>query len=185
MARAANATSSLFGEIAVKVLFTAGTQFAFPRMARVVDAVAGERPDWELVYQAGPRAQGDASPQIAGPLVQPFFAASEFQALFEAADLVVTHAGMGNIMVCLEQGKPFLMMPRLSSTGEHRNDHQLDTAEAVSRMYGTAYYLEVEKLVKAVLEHEPESHPPSDFLERIRFERQQFGQQLNKLIQQL
>ncbi|SEM13920.1 glycosyltransferase [Halomonas daqiaonensis] len=169
----------------MKVLFTAGTQFAFPRMARAVDAVAGERPDWELVYQAGPRAQGDALPRNAGPLVQPFFPAAEFQALFEAADLVVTHAGMGNIMACLEQGKPFLMMPRLATRGEHRNDHQRDTAEAVARMYGIAYCLEVEPLVKAVLAHDPASHPPYDVMERIRHERQHFGQQLNRLIQQL
>lgn len=169
----------------MKVLFTAGTQFAFPRMARAVDAVAGERPYWELVYQAGPRAQDDALPRNAGPLVQAFFSAAEFQAQFEAAELVVTHAGMGNIMVCLEQGKPFLMLPRLARLGEHRNDHQVDTAEAISRIYGVPFFQEVEPLVEAVLDEQAALVTPAKAVQRIHEERQAFGKQLNALIQKL
>jgi UDP-N-acetylglucosamine transferase subunit ALG13 len=46
-----------------------------------------------------------------------------------AADAIVAHAGMGTIISALEFGKPLLVMPRLASLGEHRNDHQLATAE--------------------------------------------------------
>ena len=41
----------------MNVLFTAGTQFAFPRLQQAVEKVAVARPDWQLVFQAGPGAR--------------------------------------------------------------------------------------------------------------------------------
>jgi mannose-1-phosphate guanylyltransferase len=36
---------------------------------------------------------------------------------------------MGSILTALQSGKPILVMPRSASLGEHRNDHQLQTAK--------------------------------------------------------
>ncbi len=47
----------------------------------------------------------------------------------EEAELLVAHAGMGSIITALERGKPILVMPRRADLGEHRNDHQMATAE--------------------------------------------------------
>ena len=45
------------------------------------------------------------------------------------AQVVVSHAGMGTIISALENGKYLVLVPRLAAWGEHRNDHQLGTAE--------------------------------------------------------
>lgn len=55
--------------------------------------------------------------------------AAEYSALFNQADVVVAHAGMGTIISALESGKPLVIMPRLESLGEHRNNHQVGTAK--------------------------------------------------------
>lgn len=169
----------------MKVLFAAGTQFAFPRLARVVGAIAEARPGWSLVYQAGPEADVAQLTPFAHLRVQSLFNAVEYQRLFEEAELVVTHAGMGNIMACLERGKPFLMMPRLARLAEHRNDHQWDTAEAISRIYGVPFFQDVDPLVDVVLDQDAVPLLPEGLGERIRQERQAFGQGLNVLIKGL
>lgn len=169
----------------MRILFAAGTQFAFPRLDEVVLSVARARPAWSLVYQAGPGAQIEALSPFPNLQAQGLFNAGEFSSLFNNADLVVTHAGMGNIMACLEQGKPFLMLPRLALLGEHRNDHQVDTAEAISRIYGVPFFQEVEPLVEAVLDGQADLAPPAKAAQRIHDERQAFGKQLNSLIQKL
>ena len=49
---------------------------------------------------------------------------------------IVAHAGMGTILTALELGKPLLIMPRRAALGEHRNDHQLATAERFAAVDG-------------------------------------------------
>jgi len=56
----------------------------------------------------------------------------DYQTLLEKCDLFITHAGVGGIVSGVSLGKPVIIMPRLASFGEHRNDHQLATASAVS-----------------------------------------------------
>jgi len=53
----------------------------------------------------------------------------EWDEMFSNADLIVSHAGMGTILKCLDVGKPLIIMPRITALGEHRNDHQLATAQ--------------------------------------------------------
>lgn len=52
----------------------------------------------------------------------------EFQEKIVMSDLIIAHAGMGTIISALEFRKPIIVMPRKSGLGEHRNDHQLATA---------------------------------------------------------
>ncbi len=41
---------------------------------------------------------------------------------------------MGTILTALDLGKPLILMPRRADLGEHRNDHQLDTAAEMARL---------------------------------------------------
>ena len=50
---------------------------------------------------------------------------TEFEKLFKQADIVITHAGVGNIIYGLEQHKKMIVAARLEKYGEHVNDHQL------------------------------------------------------------
>jgi UDP-N-acetylglucosamine transferase subunit ALG13 len=169
----------------VRILFAAGTQFPFPRLDEVVLSVARQRPEWALVYQAGPGASLQRFASIPDLQVQPLFDAEHYRQLFAEADLVVTHAGMGNILTCLEQGKPFLMMPRLARLKEHRNDHQRDTAEAIASIYGVPVHDQVDSLVGAILAYDMAAAPGEIPGEAIHRQRQDFGKKLNALIRTL
>jgi len=52
------------------------------------------------------------------------------------ADLIIAHAGMGSIISALRYSKPIVIMPRLASLGEHRNEHQLATATRFAKRPG-------------------------------------------------
>lgn len=106
------------------IFVTVGAQMPFDRLVGWVDdwAHSGERDD--VVAQIGPT---DLVPKRLRVL--PFLDPPEFRRTMEAADVIVSHAGMGTILTALELGKPILVVPRLGSRGETRNDHQVATAD--------------------------------------------------------
>lgn len=169
----------------MKVMFTAGTQFAFPRLAEVVREVAVRQPAWSLVFQAGPGAGLVAFAEIDNVQAAELFPAERFQDFFNAADLVVTHAGMGNIIACLEAGKPCMLLPRQARLGEHRNDHQVDTARAITQRYPVPVFDEIEPLVAAVVA--PAEWPAglAEAPKQMAAARAEFAQGLNRLLQTL
>lgn len=106
------------------IFVTVGTQLAFDRMVRVIDAWAGRtEPRPEVVAQIGP---SEFVPQHIDH--RAFVEPGEFAELAGRADAIVAHAGMGSIITALTYGKPIVIMPRRADLGEQRNDHQLSTA---------------------------------------------------------
>ncbi|MGY3604070.1 MULTISPECIES: glycosyltransferase [unclassified Bradyrhizobium] len=106
------------------IFTTVGTQGRFDRLIRTVDEWAGAHGRADVFAQTGP------SEYHAGHIrTERFIDATEFRERVEAADLVISHAGMGSIITALELGKRIIVMPRRASLGEHRNDHQLATAK--------------------------------------------------------
>ena len=108
------------------ILVTVGTQIPFPRMLNLVSKWSEKNNNTEIIAQVG----------IGGTFYQNFrcvelFGKDEFDKILSKADLVVSHAGMGSILSSLTQGKPIIVMPRLASLSEHRNDHQTATARAM------------------------------------------------------
>jgi len=115
------------------IFVTVGEQLPFDRLIKVVDewaAVSGH----EVFAQTG---RSDWKPAYIDH--KEFLGPEEFKGKFMAAELVVAHAGMGTIISALELGKPLLVMPRLATLGEVRNDHQSATA----RRFMTLNYLVV------------------------------------------
>lgn len=106
------------------IFVTVGTQLPFERMIQSVDQWAALHPEVEVVMQTGETVY---QPQHCRYTA--FTAPAEWDALFSRASLVVSHAGMGTILKSLDYTKPLIIMPRLAEYGEHRNDHQLATAE--------------------------------------------------------
>ena len=45
--------------------------------------------------------------------------------------LVVSHAGIGTIILCKEYGIPLLLFPRRKKYGEHGTDHQMEIAQVL------------------------------------------------------
>lgn len=106
------------------IFVTVGAQMSFDRLVGWVDDWAGSNDRDDVVAQIGPT---DLVPKHLRVL--PFLDPPEFRRTMEAADVIVSHAGMGTILTALELGKPILVVPRIGSRGETRNDHQVATAD--------------------------------------------------------
>jgi len=63
----------------------------------------------------------------------------------QEARLVVSHAGIGTIILCKEYGVPIIILPRRRSYGEHMNDHQFEIAKALEKKEGENIYVAYEE----------------------------------------
>lgn len=111
------------------VFVTVGTQLPFDRLIGAVQAWAVQNPGHKVVAQTGAGRADHAGIECRAHMGQ-----DEFAAQMAAADVVVAHAGMGSILLAAEMGKPIIILPRRAAFGEHRNDHQLDTAAKMAVM---------------------------------------------------
>ncbi|MCD8290238.1 MAG: glycosyl transferase family 28 [Prevotella sp.] len=104
------------------IFATIGTQAPFDRFIRTLDEIAVNL-DEEIIAQTHNGIYEAQHLKTVG-----FLPPDVFNEYFKKARLIVAHAGMGTIISALTQNKPIIVMPRLASLGEHRNDHQMATA---------------------------------------------------------
>ncbi len=135
------------------ILLTAGAQLPFERMSMLALRCAEALPDENVLYQAGPGGSAFfGKKKLPGNLrVEEFIEPEQYQRIVKDARCVITHAGMGNLLSLLEQDVPFLVLPRLLQYGEHRNDHQLDTARAMQERSGIEFYSNSDSLLDQLL----------------------------------
>jgi UDP-N-acetylglucosamine transferase subunit ALG13 len=107
------------------IFVTVGTQVPFDRLVRGVDIWCGMGKTEAFAQIGDPGPQGYVPQNM---LWRCFLDPKEYEECFEAAHLVIAHAGMGSILSALVAGKPIVIMPRQASLKEHRNDHQVATA---------------------------------------------------------
>jgi len=113
------------------ILLSVGTQLPFDRLVSAVDRWAADHRETEVIAQIGPaRYLPRAMTSMA------FIAPDDFAALQARATLMISHAGIGSIINAMEMGKPIIILPRDHRRGEHRNGHQLSTAERFAHMPG-------------------------------------------------
>lgn len=82
------------------------------------------------------------------PVNVPFFDFVSFadgEEYIRKAELVVSHAGAGSIIIALKHGVPILIVPRRKKYGEHFTDHQTELC-AVLREEGRRNVFVVEDL---------------------------------------
>lgn len=106
------------------ILVTVGTQLPFDRMMMWLDNWAEQNPDVEFYCQIGP---GHYKPKHAK--YARYLPPQQLNDLVLASEVIVSHAGMGSILTALKYQRPIIIVPRLHSEGEHRNDHQVATAK--------------------------------------------------------
>ena len=127
------------------IFTTVGTQLPFDRLLRGMDSWAACNQDVSIVAQAGASSSRFPNIQTVSQLSQ-----SEFSDHMKAARLVVAHAGIGTILSAAELGLPVILMPRLAKFGEHRNDHQSDTAKEMARLSNVTIVDDGESLHQAL-----------------------------------
>lgn len=126
------------------IFCTIGTQAPFDRLLKIVDEVAANI-DEEII------AQVDKSHYVAKNIKTiDFLPPDEFQKLFSSARMVVSHAGMGTIISAMTFQKPIIVFPRIAKLGEHRNEHQLATAEEMKAL-GYVYVANDAEELKSLL----------------------------------
>lgn len=104
----------------LKIFVSLGTIRPY-RFDSVVDALLGLGVvDDDTVWQLG-ATMGRALPGHVHEVV----AATQFAEFCRSADVVVTHAGVGNIMTMLDMGLHPVVVPRRQHRGEHVDDHQM------------------------------------------------------------
>lgn len=111
------------------IFATVGTQLPFDRLLQAMDAWAKLHSDVEVLAQTGQTTR--RFPHLTAT---PFMDQKRFAECVGRAKVIVAHAGMGTILTAIEIGKPVVLMPRRADLGEHRNDHQRDTAAEMSAL---------------------------------------------------
>lgn len=75
---------------------------------------------------------------------------AEFEAYVSNARVVVAHAGIGSVAVCLSAGLHPIVVPRLKQLGESVDDHQLGFGRRLAELGLATVIEDVEKLDEAV-----------------------------------
>ena len=112
------------------IFVAVGTQFPFDRLIRCVD-------EWAAVHGIEVFAQiatGGYLPTHAR--YERFMTTEAFNSALHKANLIISHAGMGNIITAIESSKPIIVMNRQYELGEHRNNHQADGLEWMAKLPG-------------------------------------------------
>ena len=108
------------------ILLTVGTQLPFDRFVEIIDRIAPTI-DEEIFAQTG---HGRYQPH--NMRFRPVIGPIEFEQLVQQCSRIVSHAGIGMIVLAQKHCKPMILFPRLGARDEHRNDHQLATVRALS-----------------------------------------------------
>lgn len=98
------------------------SHFRFDRMMEALSAL----PPGELCVQHGP-----ATPP-ACLVANAFLPFEEVVGRIEAADVIVTHAGVGSVICAIRAGHTPIIFPRLKCHAECVDDHQLELAVALA-----------------------------------------------------
>lgn len=110
------------------IFITTGTQEPFDRLLASMLRYLQET-DEEVVIQAKTNMQFPKHVKV-----HEFLPPKDFEHYFHSADIVISHAGMGTIIMALTSEKPLIIFPRQAALKEHRNDHQMATARKIAEL---------------------------------------------------
>lgn len=79
-----------------------------------------------------------------------FISKEELEELQEKADLIITHGGVGSIILSITKGKKVIAVPRLHQYEEHVNDHQIEIVELFNQKGYIIGVHSVEELKQAI-----------------------------------
>lgn len=112
----------------MSVFVSVGSErFPFNRLVEAVDTAASDVGGEETFIQLGHCTRVPRHCDWARML--PF---DDLVQRMTAARVVVTHAGVGSILLALRAGKVPIVLPRRRRLGEHVDDHQVELAERLA-----------------------------------------------------
>lgn len=108
------------------ILLTVGTQLPFDRFVEIIDRLAPTLPEpvFAQIGLSKYRPLNMSWRAFVGPI--------EFEQRISDCSYLISHAGIGTVVMAQKHHKPMILFPRLAALDEHRNDHQLATVRAIS-----------------------------------------------------
>ena len=110
------------------IFVTVGTEkFQFDRLLKIVEgAVLTDRIPGDVIIQRG------KSKRLATPFQQEeYYPFEKIVNFMSAADIIISHAGIGTTLLSLKLGKIPILFPRRQRYSEHLDDHQLDFTQRI------------------------------------------------------
>ena len=150
------------------ILVTLGTQREpFERLLKYID---DSKIKDEIIVQSGHTKYKSNKMKIFD-----FVSYSDMQEYIKKADLIITHAGTGSILMPLKENKKIIACPRLAKFKEHVDDHQTQIASLFSE---EGYILELNEnnnlddLLKEVKKFKPKEFKSNteNFLKKLKAE---------------
>jgi UDP-N-acetylglucosamine transferase subunit ALG13 len=133
------------------IFVTVGTHHQpFTRLIEGLQRLPAE--DLVVQYGSAPRA-----PRAV--LAVRFMSFDEVVRHTEAANVMITHAGVGSILLALRAGHVPIAVPRLRRHGEHVDDHQVELTSALEKRGVIEAVWEMAELAAAVARVRPRSAP--------------------------
>lgn len=112
----------------IRVVVSFGSE-RFPFSRAIDTVVAALPPGAEVFWQLG---HTPPPPGLTGD-VRDWVAYRDLAASVAAADVVVTHAGVGSVLTALRSGRVPVIVPRSAARGEHVDEHQSQLAAELAR----------------------------------------------------
>ncbi|MFC5281967.1 PssE/Cps14G family polysaccharide biosynthesis glycosyltransferase [Pedobacter alpinus] len=110
------------------LLGTFKIEFSRPILA-IENAIKSWEISEEIIVQAGHTAfKSDFM------TIRAFIEPKELDNLYERAEIIVTHGGVGSILRGFRMKKKIIAIPRLHKFKEHVDDHQIDILEEFARL---------------------------------------------------
>ena len=147
------------------IFVTVGNDFRdFSRLIKEVDEIAPDISD-EIVIQRGYSRYRPKNTRHFDFV--PIDTAIEY---IKTSELVISHAGIGTIILCREYGIPIIVLPRREKYGEHMNDHQMEITKMLEEKRNANVHVvyqegQLEEKIKEVLEKR-ERHIPIENIGR-------------------
>ena len=131
------------------ILVTLGTQDKkFTRLLEEIDRLIEEKVITdEVVVQAGFSSDYKSKNMKIFDLIS----RDEFDKLISNCSLLITHAGVGNILTGLKYKKKIIAVPRLKEYKEHVNNHQLEITNTFNKEGYIIGISDVKELESAIL----------------------------------
>ncbi len=154
----------------MKIFLTVGTRFPMDRLVSIVDDFVGENSSFSCVAQIGDSQYIAKNCQTYKTLDQ-----KKFTEYAKNADVIISHAGIGNILLAAGLNKPMIAMARQSQMNEHINDHQVSTLEGLNHkdfIYSVEHKTSLHKALEWASEWNPQENKLTTDVELIDYIKQ-------------
>jgi len=111
------------------IFVVTGTQAPFDRLLSILDTWASKQGKYTVIAQ-----MANSEINFKNMTCFDYLDPDVFNEYFNNADVIIGHAGMGTIITALENEKKLVVFPRLVKYNEHRNEHQLYTAQGFDKL---------------------------------------------------